>query len=196
MATIYRVRTDPYTFDSLILPLDVGGEAWLPQHGFQTCFDAVQAVRGYALGPRWRPLPVEHCDASVPKNRGEPVDFLSALSGKTAVSERALQAITPLVGAAIEPLPLDCEDEPDRHYFLLNFLDLVDCLDEEQSVVERGSEGYISVIWKYAFKPGTADGHHLFRLKQDPLGDTLASDEFKTLVEDHGLVGLKFFQVA
>jgi uncharacterized protein DUF1629 len=100
--------------------------------------------------------------------------------------------LAPLIGDVIELLPLTC-DGPVRFY-VVNMLDIVDCLDEDHLVTDRYSDGQISSVKKYVFQPGSIDGHHLFKCKQSLLDD-LVSAEFKALVEEKGLVGAYFIPV-
>jgi hypothetical protein len=137
----------------------------------------------------WEPVRMEWLPARVRKNRGKPVDFIGLMGNGLAFSDRAAEILIPLVGDVIELLPL-AHDEPGR-FQVVNMLDIVDCLDEEHSQYERYDNGKIMIVDKYVFKPGSTDGHHLFKCKQCLLHD-LVSAEFKALVEEKGLVGAYF----
>ncbi|HEX2570718.1 MAG TPA: DUF1629 domain-containing protein [Polyangia bacterium] len=132
---------------------------------------------------------MEWTRATVRQNRGKPVDFIGLMGHGLALSNRAAEVLAPLIGDGIELLPL-AHDGPGR-FQVVNILDIVDCLDEERSKVRRYSDGEIMIVEEYAFKPGSTDGHHLFKCKQCLLHD-LVSAEFKALVEDKGLVGAYF----
>ncbi|HEX2572361.1 MAG TPA: DUF1629 domain-containing protein [Polyangia bacterium] len=106
-----------------------------------------------------------------------------------AFSDRAVEVLTPLIGDVIELLPLAC-DGPGR-FQVVNMLDVVDCLDEDRSTLDRYSDGDIASVKKYVFKPDSTNGHHLFKCKQFDLHN-LVSGEFRALVEDKGLIGAYF----
>jgi hypothetical protein len=114
-----------------------------------------------------------------------------------SISQRALDLITPLVGDAFDALPLECVDRPERRYYVLSIIDLVDCLDVERSEIEwaerLSGKKFIDWGYRYAFKPGSTDGHHLFGVKDEPLAGVLASQDFRRIVEENQLVGLDFF---
>jgi hypothetical protein len=198
MSAIYRISTDPDRYDSLLQPVGDPLDSWWPEHGFESWGQVVLAFNGQPLRHRWKAVRVEHADATLRRNRGKPVDFMTVFDpGGDAISQRALDLITPLVGDKVEALPLECVDRPERRYYLLNLIDLVDCLDLERSELywdkyENTSE-FIRWVYRYAFKPGSTDGHHLFRIVQRPMGSVLVSEEFKQLYEAHDLVGLDFY---
>ena len=126
------------------------------------------------------------------KNRGKPVDIIGLIGLGLTFSDRAAEVLAPLIGDVIELLPL-AYDGPGR-FHVVNLLDIVDCLDEQRSNLARYSDGDIMIVYKYAFKPGTTDGHHLFKCKQCMIHH-LVSAEFKALVEKTGLVGAYFTPV-
>jgi hypothetical protein len=177
---IFRMDPDPDEHDDL-LTIPTRGIAWFE------VFDRLS--EGLRCADWWQPVPMEWKPAKVRKNRGKPVDFIGLMGLGLAFSDRAAEALAPLVGDTIELLPL-AYDGPGR-FQVVNMLAIVDCLDEERSITDRYSDGQISSVKKYIFKPGSTDGHHLFKCKQCLLHD-LVSAEFKALVEEKGLVGAYF----
>jgi hypothetical protein len=177
---IFRLDPDPDEHDDL-LSISRPGVAWTQIFG--------KLSSGVRCADWWEPVPMEWKPARVRKNRGKPVDFIGLMGHGLAFSDRAAEALAPLIGYTIELLPL-AYDGPGR-FQVVNILDIVDCLDEERSKVRRYSDGEIMIVEKYAFKPGSTDGHHLFKCKQCLLHD-LVSAEFKALVEEKGLVGAYF----
>jgi hypothetical protein len=181
--SVYVLKSDPDTYDSIQKDLlaKFDDDNWWPQHGLNSWVQIRFALNGTPLRDRWKPIPVEQTPATKRKYRGMPVDFASCDIGNLAISERALEVITPLVGDAIEPLPLECVDYPERRYFVMHVIKLVDCLDVERSEGGRIADTF-TYLSKYVFKPGSTEGHHLFRMKQMHLGPELASEEFKHIV--------------
>ncbi|HEX2573750.1 MAG TPA: DUF1629 domain-containing protein [Polyangia bacterium] len=178
---IFRLDPNPDQHDDL-LTIPRRGVAWFE------VFNRLSRGGGRCAG-WWEPVPMEWTRATVRKNRGKPVDIIGLMGNGLAFSDRAAEALAPLVGEVIELLPL-AHDGPGR-FHAVNMLDIVDCLDEEQSILDRSSSGRISSVEKYVLKPGSTDGHHLFKCKQCLLHD-LVSAEFKARVEEKGLVGAYF----
>src|SRR5438045_3641668 len=82
--------------------------------------------RGVPCATGWRPIRV-----NVDATAGGAGDFPSLQEGAVPVfSERALDALGPLIQGRIEALPIV---HPNGQYFLINVLDIVDCLDESRS---------------------------------------------------------------
>jgi hypothetical protein len=178
---IFILETHPDLHDDLI-PISVPGVSWYRVFG--------KLSEGVRCADWWQPVPMERSYATVRKNRGKPVDIIDLMAGDLTFSDRAVEVLTPLVGDVIELLPL-AYDGP-GHFQVVNMLDIVDCLDEERSTIDRRySNGDIASVKKYVFKPGSTDGHHLFKCKQFDLHN-LVSAEFKALVEEKGLVGAYF----
>jgi hypothetical protein len=183
---IFCLDTNPDRHDDLItlMTLPRPGVAW---------FDIfVRLSKGVRCADWWEPVPMEWSRATVRANRGKPVDIIGLMGDGLAFSDRAVKALTPLVGDAIELLPLICDGPV--HFQVVNMIDIIDCLDEERSAIDRYSDGDIASVMKYVFKPGSTEGHHLFKCKQFDLHN-LVSAEFKALVEQHGLIGAYFTPV-
>ena len=102
---------------------------------------------------------------------------------------KAIALLDPLVGDAVEYLPLDCDE---GEFWLVNVLDVADCLDWEQSELTYFDDGGLKGIGRYVFKPNCLEGHHMFRTPEHKYSRIFVSDEFKSLVENSDLVGLRF----
>jgi hypothetical protein len=178
----FIIEAEPDEYDSLLPIRRPGGNS-------RVFFSLGEGVR---RGDSWIPVPMEHYPASRRKHRGKPVDFPSLGGLGLAFSERALRALTPLVGDAIEALPLLYEG-PGKFY-VINILDVTNCLDLERSKLNQHDDGYISTVEKFAFKPGHIDGRHIFKCNECLIYD-LVSTEFKALAEEQGLVGASFTPV-
>jgi hypothetical protein len=177
---IFRLETDPDEHDDLLA---------ISRPGVATYRIFNRLCRGARCADWWEPVPMEWSPATVRKNRGKSVDIINLMGDGLTFSDRAVEVLAPLVGDVIELLPL-AYDGPGR-FQVVNMLDLVDCLDEERSQIERFYDGSIQSVERYVFKPGSTDGHHLFKCK--PWGlHNLVSAEFKALVEQHCLIGAYF----
>jgi hypothetical protein len=181
---IFCLDPDPDQHDDVLTVLRSRPGGWIP------IFNRLS--EGVRCADWWEPVPMEWKPAKVRKNRGQPVDFIGLMGLGLAFSDRAAEVLGPLVGDVIELLPL-AYDGP-GHFQVVNMLDIVDCLDEEQSTLDHYSTGRIASVKKYVFKPGSTDGHHLFKCKPWGLHD-LVSAEFKALVEEKSLIGAYFTPV-
>jgi hypothetical protein len=177
---IFRMKTNPDRHDDLT-PVSLPGVAW------HRIFNRLSI--GVRCADWWQPVPMKRKPARVRKNRGKPMDIIGLMGCGLTLSDRAVEVLAPLIGDVIELLPI-AYDGPE-HFQVVNMLDVIDCLDEERSQYERYDNGKIMIIDKYVFKPGSTDGHHLFKCKQCLLED-LASADFKALVEESGLIGAYF----
>jgi hypothetical protein len=102
---------------------------------------------------------------------------------------KAIALLHPLVDNAVEYLPLDCDE---GEFWLVNVLDVADCLDWEQSELTYFDDGGLKGIRRYVFKPDCLEEHHMFRTPEHKYSRIFVSDEFKALVENSNLVGLRF----
>ncbi len=134
------------------------------------------------IGAKWRPIKV-----SV-DNHGRRGDFPSFLPHIPAFSQRALDHLQPLLGDAIEALPLDCGR---FKFYAIHVLDLVDCLDEQHSEVQRDPEGDVMYIRKHVFDEKCVGERLMFRIREAPLWGVYYTDRFKQLLETAKLEGLK-----
>lgn len=113
-------------------------------------------------------------------------DFPSFLPHVPVFSRRALDALQPKLGDAIEALPLDCG----RHeFFAIHVLDVIDGLDERRSNIKRFPSGGVMYIGKHVFDEERVGDRLLFRLSQAPLG-VYYTEEFRRAVKAAKLEGL------
>ena len=107
------------------------------------------------------------------------------------LNKRARQVIEQLVAGQIEFLPLIT---PLGLYYEMN-IQRLDCLDVQRSVVKRFKDGRIMRAIKYAFRWELLEGQHIFWIRDLGKTPTFVSGEFRRLVEENGLTGLKFLPV-
>lgn len=134
------------------------------------------------VAKQWRPIKVRIDPA---ERRG---DFPSFLPHIPAFSQRALDALLPLLGDSVEALPLDCDR---RKFYAIHVLDLVDCLDEGRSTIRRFPSGGVMYIDQHVFDDKCLGGRMIFRLRQAPLWGVYYSGELKRQIEAAKLEGLK-----
>ncbi len=147
---------------------------------------------GQELRNSWQPLPVKRR-----KNRYTG-DFF-ALDGclHFVVNEKALHHLLPLIGGDVEYLPVIDIDNPTMKLYVINILEISDCLDHEQSNIEYFDDGkrVMMIRVPIIFKPNCIGNTHIFRLKDVPALRIFVSDAFKKIVEENKLSGLEFYSL-
>ena len=107
------------------------------------------------------------------------------------VSPVACNALLPLLGSAVQPLPIIL---PGGTYSILHILRIADCLDMERSRVNRNSVSG-NVTWVYHH---VLDEHliptdtHIVKSTLNTGAETFVSERFRDVVERHRLKGLHF----
>ena len=108
----------------------------------------------------------------------------------------AKEVIRELLADHVEFLPLIAVRFNDTAYHAINVLKILDCLDHERSEFTYfKSTGGIFSIRKFEFKPDCIGETPIFKLPILNSISTYVTDEFKQLVEDNNLTGLKFYKV-
>lgn len=139
------------------------------------------------VAKQWRPVKVRVDRA---QRRG---DFPSFLPGSVpAFSQRAVDVLLPLLGGAVEALPLECGR---LKFYAIHVLDLVDCLDERRSTIRRFPSGGVMRIEKHVFDEKCLGERMIFRLREAPLKGVYYSGELKRHIEAAKLEGLEERQV-
>lgn len=124
-------------------------------------------------------------------------DFLSPSSGTPVVTDRAAQALKPLLERAGELLPLPYRG---HMYWVLNVTVCVNAVDEERSEYFRNPEtGRKLYETTYVFNPHVLPASPLFKLPQTSSAQLLLTEgllppdeEFRAVVEREQLRGLVF----
>jgi hypothetical protein len=140
------------------------------------------------LRKSWKGIPVEVRG----KAKQKLGDFPSLFGiGSPVFSQRALEALQPLISKFAEALPLG--SFTGQEYFVIHLLEETDALDETKSkflmVDGRPAKGS---ILEYSFHEKLLAGRHIFQIPQLKNRPPLVSKEFKTAIEANGLIGAKF----
>ncbi len=146
------------------------------------------------LLPQWQPMRLilfEETGKYRKKERLKSIaDFMDAKIAPV-VSPGAKMLIEPLVSGQVEFLPFETPVGP---YYGLH-VQYVDCLDTSRIKAKYFADGRIMRVLEYAFHWDRLENIHIFRLPELGLSRLFVSDEFKQLVETHGLTGLEFYPV-
>jgi hypothetical protein len=134
----------------------------------------------------WKPISVEI------ELRGKSGEFPSLLGHTLVFSEKAWKILQSLIKESVELLPLTCNSS---NYNVIKVINVVDCLDYSRANVKRfQSSGRVMHIVSYAFKDEHIENRNIFQLPEPK--NVLVSQAFKDCVENEGLEGLIFRQVA
>jgi hypothetical protein len=138
--------------------------------------------------PAWQP-PVVH---GFDDNPGVEADFpsLSDYNEIPIFSQRGWDVLRPLIGNVCEALPI--RHPTGQPFYIINVLDIVDCIDEENSVVDRYSDGRVRRVIRFCFKLNMLVGKHIFKTPRMSGSDLILSEAFRHTVENNGLKGLIF----
>jgi hypothetical protein len=136
----------------------------------------------------WKPVSLEGFE----DNPGVDGDFpsLNNYSKIPIFSNRAWEALRPLVGYCSEALPVT---HPGGHrYWIINVTDVIDCVDEKRSNFKRYSDGGVMRVVSFHFKENTIQNKHIFKTPKKSGADLIVDDAFRATVEKNGLQGLLF----
>jgi hypothetical protein len=173
--SVYKLVPDGDSYDSLL---------------YDEQDDTVSIDRqfnGQPLARSWIPVRVKIYSV------GQRGDFPELGSHIPVFSERAWRILEPLIGASVEALPLACDEGT---FLAINVTDVADCLDHERSSISRFSDGRVMWVDSHVFKEGCVGDRNIFKIPESRLAAVFVSEKFKKAVEDTGLEGLIFRQVA
>jgi hypothetical protein len=146
---------------------------------------------GRSLKEGWEPLLyTKHIDEKKLPLGDKP----NSLPSMPIVSHRALECIKELIIPYVEVLPVYIDG---FEFFLINILDIIDCLDYEKSELSyfRSDPHDIKKILKYEFLKDKIWDKVIFKIPENKLNVPFVTDQFKLEVEKHGLEGFRFEKV-
>lgn len=164
--------------------------------GFEWDFDSPEEKRvlgvhdiDHPVLVEWTP-PVAHGFDDNPPTEGD-FPSLSNYWRIPVMSQRAWDALRPLIGYCCEALPII--HPSGRPFSIIHVMETIDALDEERSELRRSQiDGRVNRVFKYAFRDNLLAGKHIFKLPLESGGELLIDDEFRQAVEKNGLQGLVF----
>ena len=119
-------------------------------------------------------------------------NFIDIDPGVLICDAFAYSRIREAVSGEIEILPIQVDN---LEMYVINVVNVVDCLDEDKSHVEYFSDGGVSGIKQYVFKTDLLADVMLFKIPQSSRTEIYASDNFRELVLGANLTGLVFQNV-
>jgi len=143
---------------------------------------------GSKLAATWKRIPLL-MDTSV----GRVGDFPSLRGPVPVFSQRAWNALQPLIEKSVEALPVKCGT---HDYYLINVIDVVDCLDHARSHIKRFSSGRIMLVESYCFRDSCLTTQVIWKLPETASLEVLVSESFRRAVEKSQLQGLLLEKLA
>ena len=148
-----------------------------------------QFDRGKPISSPWQPITIE-----ANTSRGPLSDFPLCPMGPPIFSQKAWDALQPLISDAVEALPVTT---PFGIYFAMNVLDVIDCLDygqSEMSYYPASMDGGLHRIIKCQLNSDLIKHKHIFKIPER-MTQAIVSEDFKRVSENELLNGLSFTRV-
>jgi hypothetical protein len=119
------------------------------------------------------------------------VDFVGNTGLLPIFSERAINVLKPLLQDTTEILPLRWYPDESIKLYLINVLNIIDCLDRDASDLLYSEEsGKLLFAERIVLHKDFAQTHHIFKDQTLGRGHIFISNEFKQTVEENKLIGL------
>jgi hypothetical protein len=160
----------------------------------------IDHFKGKPFPGLWRSLPVYYPDWEdlmagateeektwwTPPKRNLPRGDFPYLAAVPVFSERAVNELLPLIEQSVQVLSLACDED---NLYIINVIDVVDCLDKTLSKLKHFSQGGVMRIEHHVFREEAIHDKHFFKIPELSV-PVYTSDTFKAVVEDKGLKGL------
>lgn len=117
-------------------------------------------------------------------------DF-SGLSLAPVFSHAATEVLRPFISKSVEIVPVNVENRRGV-YYIVNVLDIVDCIDLAECEFDTNKDGSINWIYKYKFDFDKVYGKFIFRTPETKGLEVLVTEEFRQVVEAAKLKGIVF----
>lgn len=105
-------------------------------------------------------------------------------------SEKAIGVLNKFLENTCEVLPLENSED---NFYAINIMTVLECIDYEKSEYKLFKDGKrIMRFKKYSFIKNEIQDQHIFKIKDEPLGNPFVSDEFRDMVMSSKLSGFVF----
>lgn len=145
-----------------------------------------QSFNGRPLAAEWTPIVVKKHSMDSDKELGD-APFENRV-GLPVFSERAVEALYPLIHQYVEFLPLICDE---GNFYAVNVLPVLDAIDYSKAQYQLfpGTKR-VMYFGVYAFRPEAVENYPIFRLTDEPLKKPFISDSVKNVIDKAGLKGM------
>ncbi|MBE7384901.1 MAG: hypothetical protein F6J95_026240 [Leptolyngbya sp. SIO1E4] len=127
------------------------------------------------------------------KNNKPIANFTDIDPGILICDSFALENLGEALESEVEVLSIENVDKIDM--YILNVVNLIDCLDEDNSEIEYFSSGRIMNIQSYSFFTENLNDTMLFKIPQFSRTEIFSTDSCRNQVLRSSLTGLTFAQV-
>jgi hypothetical protein len=139
---------------------------------------------GQRKGEQYSPIEVTLTDD------GLLCDNMPLAAGASTFSEKSVDLLMPIMGSQVEVLPLSFKT---KQYFLINVINVLDCIDYEASEFERFEpNGRIMFFYKYSFREDKLLKSTIFKITDELEGRPFFTDAFVDFVKKSDLRGFRF----
>jgi hypothetical protein len=120
---------------------------------------------------------------------GDLTDFVYIQSGALFCSEEAWLQISGPLETEVEPLPMTVNG---RRYYILNITNVLDCLDEQESIIVYWPDGRVRDVERYVFHEDKVEGAFLFKIPQRRKTQIFCTARFRQLIEETTITCLQY----
>jgi len=148
----------------------------------QLCIPKI--IKGEPVSDLWKPL------IFLEKTQKQATDFVFIENTGIAMSQKAVEALLPLIKNETEILPL--KTLPDNPFFLVNALNPPNALDEKKAIFQYSAVSKTKIgIEKFVFDTEKVKNRHFFKIKGFWYYRCI-SDEFRSVCKKYQLKGLDY----
>lgn len=142
--------------------------------------------KGKKLGHTWKPIKMKKVEENEMK------DALDLSFQVPVVSQKAADIMKDNLENDVEFLELNVEN---NKYYAMNIVNVIDALDEENSVFDTLPGGIRFFFEKYAFLKNKIKDEKIFKIKEEKRSKVFVTEEFKNNIENANLEGFEFIKV-
>ena len=151
-------------------------------------FDILFEMRGQSIIKNWKPIEIN----AIVESKEDALLLIGDYPkfDEPLISEDALDILLPFMKKYIELLDIKILGEKLKcNYYLLNVLNILDCLDLNKSMIDWASDSSgITNVKEYTFKEDQLKNSFIFRIKGYEK-NIYVNEEFKNLVDKNNLQG-------
>ncbi|OPH60462.1 hypothetical protein BC351_18410 [Paenibacillus ferrarius] len=147
----------------------------------------VDKIDGKPLIQEWSPIELKLFDE--PQKLRSDIPYFV---GAPVFSKKAVELLGSLINNSVEILPIKFDRE---EYYIINVVNLLNCIDFEKSEVVKFRSGRIMKFKKYEFIADVVSNEHIFKIAEMPQHSVFVSEEFRNVVLASNLSGILFEEV-
>lgn len=174
MTAIYRMRVNSRDFNILCFRYE--SKSRFPKK------------HGLSVRETWQAQQVWYHPLEFDENLGF-ANFPALHGSRPLCDAKARDIMQPLIGEYVDFLPLASPTISDSEYWLIHPIKVLDCLDYKRT--EYKYYGRTKFVLQHAFKESCVEGIPIFVLPIQNSHKIFVNDDFKNMVDKHGLTGLE-----